>query len=337
MKKNKKVLVIAEIGVNHNGKIQIAKKLIKKAVDAGADVVKFQFFKTEKLVTPYAKKADYQLKFDKKKNTQFEMLKKLELSFANFLTISKFCKKLKIEFCVSCFDSESLDLLKKIKVKRIKIPSGEITNYPLLKKIAQMKKMIIMSTGMSTLIEIKNGIEVLLKNGSRAKDITLLQCNSEYPSPYKDANLLAIKQLKNVFNTRVGYSDHTKGIEASIAAVALGASVIEKHITLKRSLKGPDHRTSIEPHEFKRLVNSIRNVEIALGKGKKIVTSIENKNKKIVRKSIVASKNILKGEKLSLENLDTKRPGNGMSPMLINKVIGKRANKNYKYNEAIKI
>ena len=337
MKKNNKVLVISEIGVNHNGKLQIAKKMVKKAADAGADVVKFQFFKTEKLVTTYAKKANYQLKFDNKKNTQFEMLKKLEFSFKNFLSISKLCKKLKIEFCVSCFDIESLNLLKKIKVKRIKIPSGEITNYPLLKKIAKMRKKIIMSTGMSTITEINSAIDVLLKNGSKIKDITLLQCNSEYPSPYKDANLLAIKQLKNVFKTSVGYSDHTKGIEASLAAVALGASVIEKHITLKKSSKGPDHQSSIEPNEFKRLVNSIRNIEIALGGGKKIVTNSENKNKKVVRKSIVASQNISKGEKFTLKNLDTKRPGNGISPMLINKVIGKKANKNYKYNEAIKI
>ena len=200
-----------------------------------------------------------------------------------------------------------------------------------------MRKKIIMSTGMSTITEIKSAIDVLLKNGSKIKDITLLQCNSEYPSPYKDANLLAIKQLKNVFKTSVGYSDHTKGIEASLAAVALGASVVEKHITLKKSSKGPDHQSSIEPNEFKRLVNSIRNIEIALGGGKKIVTNSENKNKKVVRKSIVASQNISKGEKFTLKNLDTKRPGNGISPMLINKVIGKKANKNYKYNETIKI
>ena len=337
MKKNNKVLIIAEIGVNHNGKLSIAKKLIKKAAEAGADVAKFQIFKPEKLVTQKVRKANYQLKSSIKKNTQFEMLKRLQLSPKDFFKISKLCKKLNIEFCLSCFDTESLKILKKINVKRIKIPSGEITNYILLKDIAKLKKKVIMSTGMSTLKEIKDALKILTKYGAKLKDITLLQCNSEYPTPYKDVNLLAIKYLEKKFKTQVGYSDHTRGIEASIGAVALGASVIEKHLTLSKLQSGPDHKASIEPIEYKKLVNSIRNVEICLGKNKKIVTKSENKNKNIVRKSIVASKNILKGEKFSLKNIEPKRAGKGISAMLINQVIGKKANKNYSFDEIIKL
>ncbi len=337
MKKISKVLIIAEIGVNHNGKLSLAKKLIKKAADAGADVAKFQIFKAEKLVTKNLKKAKYQIKSSIKNNTQFEMLKKLQLKSKDFFEIEKFCKKLKIEFCASCFDTDSLKILKKIKVKRIKIPSGEITNYILLKNIAKLKKKIIMSTGMSTLKEIKDALKILTKYGAKLKDITLLQCNSEYPTPYKDVNLLAIKYLEKKFKTQVGYSDHTRGIEASIGAVALGASVIEKHLTLSKLQSGPDHKASIEPIEYKKLVNSIRNVEMCLGKNKKIVTKSENKNKNIVRKSIVASKNILKGEKFSLKNIEPKRAGKGISAMLINQVIGKKANKNYSFDEIIKL
>jgi len=337
MKKINKVLIIAEIGVNHNGKLSLAKKLIKKAVEAGADVAKFQIFKAEKLVTQNLRKANYQIKSNIKKNTQFEMLKKLQLKPKDFLAIAKFCKKLKIEFCASCFDTDSLKILKKIKVKRIKIPSGEITNYILLKNIARLKKEIIMSTGMSTLVEIKNAIKVLTKYGARLKDITLLQCNSEYPTPYADANLLAIKELKKKFKTQVGYSDHTSGIEASIGAVALGASIIEKHLTLNKLKTGPDHQASIEVDEYKKLVKSIRNIEICLGESKKKVTKSENKNKNIVRKIIVASKNILKGEKFSLKNIEPKRAGKGISAMLINQVIGKKANKNYSFDEIIKL
>jgi len=337
MKKINKVLIIAEIGVNHNGKLSLAKKLIRKAAEAGADVVKFQIFKAEKLVTQKLRKANYQIKSSIKKNTQFEMLKKLQLKPTDFLVIAKFCKKLKIEFCASCFDTDSLKILKKIKVKRIKIPSGEITNYILLKNIARLKKEIIMSTGMSTLMEIKNAIKVLTKYGAKLKDITLLQCNSEYPTPYADANLLAIKELKKKFKTKVGYSDHTLGIEASIGAVALGATIIEKHLTLSKFQTGPDHKASIETDEYKKLVKSIRNIEICLGENKKKVTKSENKNKNIVRKTIVASKNISKGEKFSLKNIEPKRAGKGISAMLINQLIGKKANKNYSFDEIIKL
>ena len=337
MRKNKKTLIIAEIGVNHNGKLSIAKKLIKKAADVKADIVKFQMFKPQNLVTPHAKKASYQIgKKEKLLSKQIDMLKKFELNYEKFLKITKFCKKLKIEFCASCFDIESINLFKKLKTKRIKIPSGEITNFILLKKIAKLNKKIIMSTGMSSLSEINDAIKVLTTNGSNLKNITLLQCNSEYPSPFKDANLFAIKELKKIFKTKVGYSDHTPGIEASIAAVAIGATVIEKHLTLNKNLSGPDHKASIEPNEFKRLVNSVRNIEAALGSKEKGVTKSEKKNMIAVRKSIVAARKIFKGERFSLSNLDFKRPGSGISPMLVKKIVGKKANKNFKENEVIK-
>ena len=337
MRKNKKILIIAEIGVNHNGKLSIAKKLIKKASEAKADIVKFQIFKPENLATPYAKKASYQIgKKEKLISKQIDMLKKFEFSYKKFLEITKFCKKLKIEFCASCFDIESLNLFKKLKTKRIKIPSGEITNFILLKKIAKLNKKIIMSTGMSSLREIKDAINVLTVNGSKLRNITLLQCNSEYPSPFKDANLSVIKELNFFFKTKVGYSDHTPGIEASIAAVAVGATAIEKHLTLNRNLNGPDHKASIEPNEFKRLVNSVRNIETALGKKEKVVTKSERKNMIAVRKSIVAARNIFKGERFSLSNLDFKRPGNGISPMFVKKIVGRKANRNFKENEIIK-
>ena len=337
MRKNKKTLIIAEIGVNHNGKLSIAKKLIKKASEAKADIVKFQIFKPENLATPHAKKASYQIgKKEKLISKQIDMLKKFEFSYEKFLKITKFCKKLKIEFCASCFDIESLRLFKKLKTKRIKIPSGEITNFILLKKIAKLNKKIIMSTGMSSLREIKDAINVLTVNGSKLRNITLLQCNSEYPSPFKDVNLLVIEELRKKFKIKIGYSDHTPGIEASIAAVAVGATAIEKHLTLNRNLNGPDHKASIEPNEFKRLVNSVRNIEVALGKKEKVVTKSERKNMIAVRKSIVAARNIFKGERFSLSNLDFKRPGNGISPMFVKKIVGRKANKNFKENEIIK-
>ena len=337
MKKNKRTLIIAEIGVNHNGRLSIAKKLIKKAAEAKVDVVKFQIFNADNLVTPYAKKAKYQQKKNNFKQTQLAMLKKLQFNNREFLKLTKLCKKLKIEFCASFFDTESLPLFKKLGIKRIKIPSGEITNFIMLKKIAKLKKKIIMSTGMSSINEIKDAIKVLTTFGSKLKDITLLHCNSEYPSPYKDVNLLAMEQIKKKFNTDVGYSDHTTGIEVSIAAVAMGASVIEKHLTLNKNLKGPDHKASIEPNELKHLVCSVRNIEVALGKSKKIITKSEKKNRVAARKSIMASTEVLKGEKFSLKNLNAKRPGHGMSPMLMPKIIGKRAKKKFKVNEIIRL
>ena len=332
-----KTLVIAEIGVNHDGKILKAKKLIKVAARAGADIVKFQIFRTENLVTKEAKKAQYQLHKSKGNRNQFQMLKKLELSEKDFFSLKRFCDKQKVEFCASCFDLDSSKLLKKLNPKRIKIPSGEITNFLLLKKLASFKKKIILSTGMSNLREIKESLKLLLSSGSKLSDITLMQCNTEYPTPLRDANLKVIEQLKENFKINVGYSDHTRSIETPIAAVALGAKVIEKHLTLNRKSKGPDHKASLIPQEFAEMVKSIRNVEIALGKKNKTITNSEKKNIKIVRKSIVASQFIRKNQKFSLENVTAKRSGIGISPMNIMKVVNKKAKKNFKADEIIKL
>ena len=329
-----KTLIIAEIGVNHNGNFKLAEKLIYIAKNAGADLVKFQVFKSEDLVTKQTSVAQYQKKTKFKK--QHLMLKKLELSNTNFMKLNDICKKLKIEFCASFFNSENLQLIKRLKMKTIKIPSGEITNYFLLKKIAPLNKKIILSTGMSTLKDISKAINVLKKFGTKKSNITLLHCNTEYPSPIKDVNLLAIKVLKRKFDVKVGYSDHTLSTEVPISAVAIGASVIEKHITLNKKLKGPDHKCSLDPREFAAMVKSIRNTEKILGKEKKFISKSERKNIKNCRQFLVAKKNINKNEILSFKNLTCKRIGkNGISPMNINKIINKKSKKAYKKDEKI--
>lgn len=330
----KKVLIIAEAGVNHNGSLDLAKKLIVAAHESGADIVKFQTAKLDSLVSCSAKMADYQKVNTGKDESQKEMLSKLLLKFEDFIELSDYCKSIGTHFLSTPFDLDSIQFLNDL-VPFWKVPSGEITNYPYLVQIAKTHKPVIMSTGMSNMSEIQDALNVLKENG--AGEITLLHCNTQYPTPYEDVNLRAMLTLKKEFGVEVGYSDHTKGIEVPIAAVALGATVIEKHFTLDRTMDGPDHKASLEPDELKAMVNSIRNIENALGSAKKKPTNSEIGNRAVARKSIVAKKNIKKGEILSAENLTTKRPGSGISPMNWNKVIGTVAIRDFKEDELIKL
>ena len=339
MFKQPKVVVIAEAGVNHNGDINKALSLIDAAYYAGADIIKFQTFKTESISTRYSPKAHYQKENSQidEDNSQFNMLKKLQLSLNDYKLIIEKCKSLNIEFLSTGFDLESLIFLDNFGIKRHKIPSGEITNLPYLRKISKFGKPIIMSTGMSTVDEIDAAINVLTGCGVSLKDLTLLQCTSEYPAPIDEINLNVMNFFRRKFNVEVGISDHSEGIEVAIAATALGARVIEKHITLDKNLIGPDHKASIEPEEFKRMTLGIRKIEKALGDEQKIITSSEVKNKNIVRKSIVATKEIKKGEIFTSFNIGCKRPGYGISPMKIDQIIGSRANKNYEIDEMIRL
>jgi len=317
-----KTIIIAEAGVNHNGNIETAKKLIDVAAEAGVDYVKFQTFKASKLVSDKAQKADYQkVNTGNTQESQLEMLKKLELSEADHYLLLNYCEQKKINFLSTAFDLDSLDFLKKIGLKLFKIPSGEITNLPYLEKIAQIADEIIMSTGMCTLDEIGEAITILKKT-SKAK-ITVLHCNTEYPTPFSDVNLLVMDVIKNKFNVEIGYSDHTLGIEVPIAAVALGASVIEKHFTLDKTLPGPDHAASLEPADLKAMVLSIRNIEVALGSNIKKPSSSEKKNIAIARKSIHLKTNKGKGDIIIADDLEMLRPGDGISPMQIRFIIGK--------------
>ena len=329
-----KVFIIAEAGVNHNGSIELAKKLIEKGAEAGVDAVKFQSFKANKLVTVNAEKADYQVaNIGKNDENQYVMLKKLELDYDKHQELMDYAKSKGVMFLSSAFDLESIDLLVDLDLSVFKIPSGEITNLPYLRKIAQTNKPVILSTGMATLGEIEAALEVLKNNGTT--DVTILHCNTEYPTPMSDVNLTAMNTMKDAFKVKVGYSDHTLGIEIPIAAVALGAEVIEKHFTLDKTMEGPDHKASLEPDELKQMVKSIRNIEEALGNGVKTPTESERKNKVVARKSIVAKTTICFGEMLSEENLDIKRPGTGISPMLWNEIIGSKATKDYQTDELI--
>lgn len=329
----KKVLIIAEAGVNHNGDINLAKKLIEQAAKAGADVVKFQTFKANSCVSVSAKKAKYQLETTAKEESQLEMIKKLELSYESHFELMKHCKKHGIAFLSTPFDLESVEFLRGLDLPYFKIPSGEITNFPYLKAVAKCKKKVLLSTGMANLGEIEAALTILRKNGTR--NITLLHCNTEYPTPFEDVNLNALKTLKEAFKLEVGYSDHTEGIVASLGAVALGAVVIEKHFTLDKTMEGPDHRASLEFEELKALCKGIRELEKALGSGIKKASKSEAKNKIIARKSLVAKREIQKGEKFSIENLTTKRPGSGISAMRYEEYLGKRALKTYKKDELI--
>lgn len=329
----KKVLIIAEAGVNHNGDINLAKKLIEQAAKAGADVVKFQTFKANSCVSVSAKKAKYQLETTAKEESQLEMIKKLELSYESHFELMKHCKKHGIAFLSTPFDLESVEFLRGLDLPYFKIPSGEITNFPYLKAVAKCKKKVLLSTGMANLGEIEAALEILRKNGT--KNITLLHCNTEYPTPFEDVNLNALKTLKEAFKLEVGYSDHTEGIVASLGAVALGAVVIEKHFTLDKTMEGPDHRASLEFEELKALCKGIRELEKALGSGIKKASKSEAKNKIIARKSLVAKREIQKGEKFSEQNLTTKRPGSGISAMRYEEYLGKRALKTYKKDELI--
>lgn len=332
-----RTLIIAEAGVNHNGSIEIAKQLIDVAAEAGVDYVKFQTFSADRLVSKEATMAEYQQNNIHKTATQYEMLKKLELSPEQHKILIDYCADKGVRFFSTAFDLESIDFLGSLHLGLWKIPSGEITNYPYLKRIANYHEPVILSTGMSVYEEISDAVNLLVENGISNDMITLLHCNTEYPTPMEDVNLHAMQYLKDKFNIRTGYSDHTKGIEVPVAAVALGASVIEKHFTLSRSMEGPDHKASLEPDELKAMVVSVRNIERALGTYDKQVTRSEKKNIRIARKSIVAARKIEKGEQFTEQNLTVKRPGDGLSPMKWPEVIGKIAAKEYMPDDLIEL
>ena len=335
---NSKVVIIAEAGINHNGDIKTAKKLIDVAAEAGVDYVKFQTFKASEIVTKNAKRANYQNKNTNDLDTQYEMLKKLELNDDNHIVLMNYCNEKGVKFLSTGFDISSLEYLHAIGIRLAKIPSGEITNYPYLKKVGQLFPTVFLSTGMSNMNEIKKAISVLLKFGVDKGNITVLHCNTEYPTPMSDVNLRAMLHIKAELCVKIGYSDHTLGIEVPIAATALGASVIEKHFTLDRNLPGPDHKASLEPNELIDLVKSIRNIEKAVsGSGIKKPSKSELKNKQIIRKSIVAIKPIAKGEAFDNNNIGVKRPGTGISPIDWEKIIGQVAKDNFKQDELIRI
>jgi len=329
------IFIIAEAGVNHNGSIIIAKKLIDAAVDSGADAVKFQTFKTENLVSKIAKKAEYQKKTTDASESQFDMIKNLELDLSAHKELIAYCLEKEINFLSTPFDHDSIDLLNSLGLQTFKIPSGEINNLPYLRHIGSLGKKIILSTGMSTLQEVGDALIVLLESGSKKKDITVLHANTMYPTPMEDVNLNAMLTIQKEFDIAIGYSDHTVGIEVDIAAVAMGASIIEKHFTLDKSMAGPDHRASLDPNELKAMVLAIRNIEIAFGDHVKKPSPSESINIDIVRKSIVASQGIKKGDLLTDKNIAIKRPGNGINPMKWDEVIGSIAIKNYNADELI--
>jgi N,N'-diacetyllegionaminate synthase len=329
------VMVIAEAGVNHNGDIEIAKSLVDVAADAKADFIKFQTFSADRQVTDYAPKAQYQKESSNSDESQFLMLKKLELSTEMHLELIKHCEIRKIGFLSTGFDIESVDFLNGLNQKIFKIPSGEITNLPYLRHVGKIGKQVLLSTGMSNLKEVEAALDVLVKAGTPRNKITVLQCTSSYPAPKNEANLRVMNTFKSELNVAVGFSDHTLGIDISIAAVALGATVIEKHFTLDRSLPGPDHKASLEPNELKELVVAIRNIELSLGDGIKKVMPSEIKNINIARKSLVAKININKGDFFTSENITAKRPGTGISPMLWDQTIGKIALRNYELDDLI--
>ncbi len=332
----KRVIIIAEAGVNHNGSIELAKELVLKAAEAGADYVKFQTFKSEKCIAINARKADYQIKnTNAVAESQLEMVKKLELSADEHRELVSLCDKTGIRFFSTAFDLDSVDFLASLNIGLWKIPSGEITNYPYLKKIASYHQPVILSTGMSTMEDIEACLKVLTDNGLTKDQVTILHCNTEYPTPFEDVNLRAMQTIKECFGTQVGYSDHTRGIEVPIAAVALGATVIEKHFTLDRNMPGPDHKASLEPDELKAMVSAIRNIEKALGSAEKKISDSERKNIAIARKSIVAATNIKKGEVLTEENITVKRPGTGISPMRWEEVLGTTAVRDFQEDELI--
>jgi N,N'-diacetyllegionaminate synthase len=327
-----KSFIIAEAGVNHNGSIEMAKKLVNAAKEAGADAVKFQTFKTKNLVTKNAKKAEYQIK-NSGEESQYEMIKKLELSDSEFQEIAKYARDKGIIFLSSPFDTESVDLLDEMNIPAFKIASGEITNFPLLKHIAKKHRPVILSTGMSTIGEVEEALNLIEKYND---DIILMHCLTNYPAKKEDANLNVIKTLEYTFKRHVGFSDHTSGIEMSVAAVALGSCVIEKHFTIDKNLPGPDHKASLEPQELSEMVKAVRNVEKGLGNGIKKPTNDEIKIKKLVRKSIVAKKDILKGSILTEEMLNIKRPGTGIEPKYLDELVGKELIEDVKKDDLLK-
>ncbi len=332
-----KTIIIAEAGVNHNGSLETAKKMVDAAVAAGVDFIKFQTFKADKLVSKQAEQADYQKINIGKEESQYSMLEKLQLSEEAHRELMLYCQGKGIHFFSTAFDLDSVEFLASLNLGLWKIPSGEITNYPYLKKIAQTGEPVILSTGMCTMEDIENAIAVLTVNGKNKEDITVLHCNTEYPTPMQDVNLMAMQTISNKLGVKVGYSDHTLGIEVPIAAVALGATIIEKHFTLDRNMEGPDHKASLEPDELKVMVLAIRNIEQALGTADKIVSDSERKNMTVARKSIVAAIPINKGELFTEQNLTVKRPGNGISPMRWEEVLGKRAIRDFQPDELIEL
>ena len=331
----KHTMIIAEAGVNHNGSLELAKKLVDAAHQSGADIVKFQTAKLHSLVTKTAPTANYQKENLHGELSQTEMLKKLLLSFDDFRELSWYCKKVGIQFLSTPFDLESIDFLEELGCSLWKIPSGEITNLPYLERLAKTGKPIIMSTGMCTLKEVGDAVDILKQN--HAGELTLLHCTTQYPAPYAEVNLNAMQTLQNEFGCSVGYSDHTKGIEVPIAAVAMGATVIEKHFTLDRKMEGPDHKASLEPKELAAMVKAIRNIELALGNKEKKPSKSEKENIVVARKSIIAAENIKKGEVLTEKNLTTKRPGNGISPMKWHEVLGTKAIRDFNEDEMIEV
>ena len=329
------VFIIAEAGVNHNGSIELAKQLIDVAVEAGVDAVKFQTFKAENLVSKNAQKADYQKLTTSTDESQFEMIKKLELDVNTHKELIAYCQEKNITFLSTPFDHDSINMLNDLGLGIFKIPSGEITNLPYLRHIGSLGKRVVLSTGMATLQEVRSALTVLIKSGTKKENITILHANTMYPTPMEDVNLNAMLTIQKELDIAIGYSDHTIGIEVDIAAVAMGASIIEKHFTLDRSMKGPDHRSSLEPDELKVMVSAIRNIERALGSNKKKPSPSESVNIEVVRKSIVASQDIEKGEMLTVNNIMVKRPGNGISPMKWDDIIGAVASKDYKIDDLI--
>ena len=332
-----KTIIIAEAGVNHNGSMKYAKRLIEVAAEAGADFVKFQTFRAEALATQTAEKAEYQKSVSGVKENQFEMIKKLELDKNDHEELMIHCNQRGVKFLSTAFDRDSIKLLEKYNIPLYKIPSGEITNLPYLRYIGQLGKPIILSTGMSTLDEVRDALNILMKAGTKKDKITVLHCNTEYPTPMEDVNLNAMLTIKDKLGVKIGYSDHTLGIEIPIAAVAMGATVIEKHFTIDRTLPGPDHAASLEPEELKAMVSSIRNIEKSLGDGLKKPSPSEIKNLPIARKSIVAKKKIKKGELFSEKNITLKRPGSGISPMKWDKVLNIKSKYDFNTDDLIKL
>ena len=330
-----KVFIIAEAGVNHNGSIEFAKKLIDAAINSGANAIKFQTFNANSISTKKAQKAAYQIDTTDKNESQFDMLKRLELNIDAHKELITYCNNKEIIFLSSPFDHESIELLNNLELSIFKIPSGEITNLPYLRHIGKLNKKIILSTGMSNIYEVRNALNILINSGTKKENIIILHANTEYPTPMEDVNLKAMLTIGKELDVNYGYSDHTLGIEADIAAVAMGATCIEKHLTLDCNMEGPDHKASLEPKEFKLMVTAIRNIELALGSGIKKPSKSETKNIEIVRKSIVSKTKIKKGEILNEKNLTVKRPGTGISPMKWDEVVGTKAKKNYNEDELI--
>jgi len=329
------VFIIAEVGVNHNGSLELAKQSVDVAKDCGANAVKFQSFKASTLVTKSAKQAYYQIANTGKQESQFDMLKRLELSEADHQELVDYCQQKNIEFMSTPFDLQSIHFLNGLGVNRFKIPSGEITNYPYLKMVGSFNKEIVLSTGMTSLADIEAALNLLIDSGTNKDKITILHATTDYPTQMQDVNLTAMQTIAQAFKVKVGYSDHTPGIEVPTAAVALGASIIEKHFTLDKNLPGPDHKASLEPQELQAMVKAIRNIEIALGDGIKRPSVNEQKNMQVARKSLVALTDIKKGDTFSEHNLTVKRPGLGISPMRWNEVIGQLAQKDYQADDMI--